>query len=190
MTNHAYARVETGRQMPGVFEVGQEIPIGDAIACLTLIATCSFDGEYNGQVRYFPSEMSSLVCTHDVRPQAFAPRQRLQYEVQNAIEIPADIFCKKSQKIAVLLQQSVFPTIAPVGCWIGQMLRAIEIYHDTQRFVEEIDFHLTLAIERNWHANVQLKTVFCLGKSLNAGIGTLRSRCVPFPSLSVQAVKV
>ena len=54
MTKHAYARVESGRQMPGVFEVGQEIPIGEAIADLILIATCSFDGEYNGQVRYLP----------------------------------------------------------------------------------------------------------------------------------------
>jgi len=54
MTNHAYARVESGKQMPGVFEVGQEIPIGEAIADLMLIATCSLDGEYNGQVRYLP----------------------------------------------------------------------------------------------------------------------------------------
>ena len=54
MTNHAYARVESGRQMPGVFEVSQEIPIGEAIIDLLLIATCSLDGEYNGQIRYLP----------------------------------------------------------------------------------------------------------------------------------------
>jgi hypothetical protein len=54
MTKHAYARVESGKQMPGVFEVGQEIPVGDAIADLMLIATCSLDGEYIGQVRYLP----------------------------------------------------------------------------------------------------------------------------------------
>jgi hypothetical protein len=54
MTDHAYARVESGRQMPGVFEVGQEIPIKEAIADLMLIATCSLDGEYTGQVRYLP----------------------------------------------------------------------------------------------------------------------------------------
>ena len=40
--------------MPGVFEVGQEIPIGEAIVDLTLIAMCSLDAEYNGQVRYLP----------------------------------------------------------------------------------------------------------------------------------------
>jgi len=54
MTKHAYARVESGKQMSGVFEVGQEIPIGEAIADLMLVATCSLDGEYNGQVRYLP----------------------------------------------------------------------------------------------------------------------------------------
>ena len=54
MTKHAYARVESEKQMPGVFEVGQEIPIGEAIADLMLVATCSLDGEYNGQVRYLP----------------------------------------------------------------------------------------------------------------------------------------
>ena len=46
MTKHAYARVESGRPMPGLFEVGQDLPIGEAISDLMLIATCSFDGEY------------------------------------------------------------------------------------------------------------------------------------------------
>ena len=48
MTKHAYARVESNRP------IGQEIPIGEAITDLLLIATCSVDGEYNGQVRYLP----------------------------------------------------------------------------------------------------------------------------------------
>ena len=42
MTKHAYARVESGRRLPGVLEVGQEIPIGAAIADLMLVATCNF----------------------------------------------------------------------------------------------------------------------------------------------------
>ena len=54
MTKHAYARVESGNAMPGVFEVGQEIPIGEVIVDLILIATCSLDGEYENQVRYLP----------------------------------------------------------------------------------------------------------------------------------------
>jgi hypothetical protein len=40
--------------MMGVFEIGQEIPIGEAIADLMLIATCSLDDEYANQVRYLP----------------------------------------------------------------------------------------------------------------------------------------
>jgi len=40
--------------MPGVFEVGQEVPVREAIEDLLLIATCSFDEEYEGQVRYLP----------------------------------------------------------------------------------------------------------------------------------------
>jgi hypothetical protein len=54
MTRHAYTRVESGKPMPGVFEVGQEIPIREAIDDVLLIATCSLDGEYEGQVRYLP----------------------------------------------------------------------------------------------------------------------------------------
>ena len=104
-------------------------------------------------------------------PRPFTPCQRLQYRIQNAIEILADILCKKSQnEIAVLLQQPVFPAIAPVGFWIGEMLRAIEFHDDTQKIIEEVDFHLTLAIERNRHPNVQLKTAFCLGKSFKTPI--------------------
>ena len=63
-----------------------------------------------------------------------------------------------------------FPAIAAVGFWIGEMLRAIEFYNDTQRLVKEIDLHLTLAIERNGNPNVQLETAFCLGKSFKAPI--------------------
>ena len=54
MSRHAYARVESGNQMPGVFEVGQDVPIREAIEDLLLMATCSLDREYEGQVRYLP----------------------------------------------------------------------------------------------------------------------------------------
>jgi len=54
MTKHAYARVESGKPMTAVFEIGQEISIGEAIADLMRIATCSLDGEYANQVRYLP----------------------------------------------------------------------------------------------------------------------------------------
>jgi predicted nuclease of predicted toxin-antitoxin system len=54
MATEAYDRVRSGKPMVGVFEVSQEMLIREAIADLVLIATCSIDGEYDGQVRYLP----------------------------------------------------------------------------------------------------------------------------------------
>jgi hypothetical protein len=54
MTRYAYDRVRQGKPMPGVFEVGRQVPVGTAIEEIELIAACSFDGEWEGQVRYLP----------------------------------------------------------------------------------------------------------------------------------------
>lgn len=54
MTQQAYARISRGSPMPGVFAVSQEIPIGQAIADIVLLAECSVEGEWDGQVRYLP----------------------------------------------------------------------------------------------------------------------------------------
>jgi hypothetical protein len=40
--------------MPGVFEISRALPIGDAIEEVLLLAECSLDGEWEGQVRYLP----------------------------------------------------------------------------------------------------------------------------------------
>ena len=40
--------------MPGVFEVSRDVPIGIAIEDILLLAECSMDGEWEGQVRYLP----------------------------------------------------------------------------------------------------------------------------------------
>jgi hypothetical protein len=40
--------------MPGVFEVGRAVPLGQAIENLVLIAECSLPGEWEGQVRFLP----------------------------------------------------------------------------------------------------------------------------------------
>ncbi len=50
----AYERVKLGLAMSGVFEVSQDMPIGQAIEEIILIAGASFDGEYEGEVRYLP----------------------------------------------------------------------------------------------------------------------------------------
>jgi hypothetical protein len=54
ITRYAYERVQAGRPMPGVFEVSLTVPIGRAIEDILLLAECSFDGEWEGQVRYLP----------------------------------------------------------------------------------------------------------------------------------------
>lgn len=54
LTRHAYDRVRAAQPMPGVFEVSRRVPIGQAIEGLLLIAECSAEGEWEGQIRYLP----------------------------------------------------------------------------------------------------------------------------------------
>lgn len=54
LTRYAYERVGAGKRMPGIFEVDQNVPIGVAIEDIILIAECSLEGEWEGQVRYLP----------------------------------------------------------------------------------------------------------------------------------------
>ena len=52
MRYHAYARLAAGLSMPGVFVVPQSLPIAQAIAEVLLLAECSIEGEWEGQVRF------------------------------------------------------------------------------------------------------------------------------------------
>ena len=54
LTHHAYDRVRAGQPMPGVFEVSRHLPVGQAIEDLLLLAECSREGEWEGQIRYLP----------------------------------------------------------------------------------------------------------------------------------------
>lgn len=54
MTAHAYARVAAGLPMPGMFALPQSVPIRTAIDEVVLIAECSIEGEWEGQIRYLP----------------------------------------------------------------------------------------------------------------------------------------
>jgi hypothetical protein len=54
LTRHAYERVQSGKSMPGVFEISRRVPTRIAIEDLPLLAQCSGDGEWEGQVRYLP----------------------------------------------------------------------------------------------------------------------------------------
>jgi len=54
ITAFAYERVRAGKPMPGVFEAGRTLALRAAIEDIVLLATCSVDGEWEGQVRYLP----------------------------------------------------------------------------------------------------------------------------------------
>jgi hypothetical protein len=54
MTAEAAERIRAGRPMPGLFAVPQSLPVGKAIEDIVLIAECSLEGEWEGQVRFLP----------------------------------------------------------------------------------------------------------------------------------------
>jgi predicted nuclease of predicted toxin-antitoxin system len=54
MIAFAKERIATGLPMPGVVEVSQDLPIGEAIAEIQLFAECSLDSEWDGQIIFLP----------------------------------------------------------------------------------------------------------------------------------------
>ena len=54
VTRYAYERVEAGLPMPGVIEVSRGTPIRAVVDDLLLLAACSADGEWEGQILYLP----------------------------------------------------------------------------------------------------------------------------------------
>ncbi len=54
MITFAYQRIQVGLSMPGLFEVSRRVPVGLAIEEIILIAECSLEGEWEGQVRFLP----------------------------------------------------------------------------------------------------------------------------------------
>ena len=54
MTRYAYDRVRVGQPMPGIVEASREVPIGKAIEDILILAECSREGEWEGQVIYLP----------------------------------------------------------------------------------------------------------------------------------------
>ena len=54
MNPYAYERAGRGQSMPGIFEMSDEVAIGRAIEDILLLAECSLDGEWEGQVRHLP----------------------------------------------------------------------------------------------------------------------------------------
>jgi len=54
MITFAYKRIELGLAMAGLFEVSRRVAVGLAIEEIILIAECSLEGEWEGQVRFLP----------------------------------------------------------------------------------------------------------------------------------------
>lgn len=54
MITFAYQRIQAGLSMPGLFEVSRRVPVGLAIEEIILIAECSLEEEWEGQVRFLP----------------------------------------------------------------------------------------------------------------------------------------
>jgi Domain of unknown function (DUF5615) len=54
MITFAYERIQAQLSMPGLFEVSRRVPVGLAIEEVILIADCSLEGEWEGQVRFLP----------------------------------------------------------------------------------------------------------------------------------------
>ena len=54
LSNYAYERIAAGQPMPSVFEVGTAVSVAGAIEDLWLTVECSFEGEWEGQIRYLP----------------------------------------------------------------------------------------------------------------------------------------
>ena len=47
-------RLAAGLPMPGVFELAQDVPIGLAIEEIFILAECSLEGEWEGQIQFLP----------------------------------------------------------------------------------------------------------------------------------------
>jgi hypothetical protein len=54
MKTYAYERIAADLAMPGVFVVSQALAISQAIEAIILVAECSVQGEWQGQVRHLP----------------------------------------------------------------------------------------------------------------------------------------
>jgi hypothetical protein len=54
MTRDAYDRVKAGKRMAGIFGIRSDMALALAIEEVLVLAECSHDGEWEGQVRYLP----------------------------------------------------------------------------------------------------------------------------------------
>ena len=54
MPGHAADRLAAGEKMPGLFVVPRRLSISQVIDDLEVMVTCSFEGEWDGTIRFLP----------------------------------------------------------------------------------------------------------------------------------------
>lgn len=54
MPDFAYQRIAEGEPMPGLFNLNERLPVGQAIQEILLMIACSEQAEWNGRVIYVP----------------------------------------------------------------------------------------------------------------------------------------
>jgi hypothetical protein len=54
LVSFAFERVAAGQTMPGIFVARSRSPIGSTIEDVVLLAECSIEGEWDGQVLFLP----------------------------------------------------------------------------------------------------------------------------------------
>ena len=54
MTAYAHRRARENLPMPGLFVAPRDLPIGELVEEVLLVATLSFEGEWEGRVLYLP----------------------------------------------------------------------------------------------------------------------------------------
>lgn len=94
-------------------------------------------------------------------------RQDPKNRVEDTVQMLANILCEESQnKIAVFLQQSVFPTVAPIGVRIIQMLGTIQFDGQPCICTKQIHLHRAPLAEWNLQFCVEVESTAGLGKRL------------------------
>jgi hypothetical protein len=63
MTHYAYERIQAGLSMSGLFEVSRTAPAGRLIEDILLLAECSLENEWEGQIPLPAVKMNSCSTT-------------------------------------------------------------------------------------------------------------------------------
>jgi len=101
--------------------------------------------------------------------------------IENRIQFPAYVLVKKAQhEVAVLLQQLILPSIAPIRDRIREMLSAIQFDGQTRVGAQQVDFKRSEAVEGDRQRHVETEEPIRLPQRLQSSIER-RFRCTSCP---------